>query len=122
MAKNINEFVVDKVCFYLQQRDEKLTQVRKKLKQTERLLNAYIVAIDMHEYSIEHTFCKHADCNAIYVSDNSDNTDRSVCLNCISMRWCKSCNEMYCDLHHEDHTTTCTCDYEWQECCGCFKQ
>ena len=119
MAKNINEFVVDKVCTYLQKRDEELSQVRKKLEETKQLFQAYIEATDRQAYPIGHTFCKHIGCKAIYVSDNRDS---DIYLNCTIMRSCHACNEMYCDLHYEDHITICTCQYEWQECCGCFEQ
>lgn len=119
MSKNINEFVVDKVCHYIEQQNEEMHQLRKKLKKTEDLLEAYIDATNLSAYPIGHTKCNENNCEALYVSDNRDS---DIYLGCNKMKYCNKCNNMFCDLHHYDHTTTCVCEYEWEHCCGCFDE
>lgn len=112
MAKNLQEFVVDKVCHYLDQQNNEMKKLQDQLKKTKELLQAYIDPTD-------HTKCHDSDCEALYVIDNRYS---DIYLGCSDMKYCDRCNKMFCDLHIDVHKDDCVCIYEWQTCCACVEE
>jgi hypothetical protein len=119
MAKNLQEFVVEKVCHHLDQQNNEMKQLQDELKKSKEFLQAYIDATNMSSYPISHTKCHNFICESLCISDNRDS---NIYLGCSVMNCCDRCSEMFCDLHLDAHKDDCVCEHEWQTCCACEEE
>lgn len=112
MAKNLQEFVVGKVCEHLDRQNCEIKKLKAKLE----LLEFQIQKAGFNEDNCK---CFVSGCDAEYISHDLHD---DIYIRCTKMIMCKKCNEHFCDMHYDEHIEVCVCMHHWQICCACISE